>query len=262
MVDCILQFSILAPAFSRLKFAYSCACPRKVVYTMSKNRISPPLVLVNFKCYLESTGSRAVQLAKYAQQASEKFKVTVAVAPQTADLRLVAQQTTVPVFAQHVDPIKPGSHTGHILAESVLEAGAAGVLVNHSERRLEVGVIEDVVSRARDLKLATVVCANTSGIAAAVASLRPDMIAVEPPELIGSGVAVSKAKPEVITDTVSRIRKINSEVTILCGAGITSGEDVREALRLGTQGVLVASGIVKAKDQAAAIEDLAKACRR
>ncbi len=229
---------------------------------MNRNRISPPLVLINFKCYLEATGNRAVQLAKYAEQASARLGVTVAVAPQTADLRLVSQQTRAPVFAQHIDPIKPGSHTGHVLAESVLESGASGILINHSERRLEAGIIEDNITRARDLGLATVVCANTSGIAAAVASLAPDMIAVEPPELIGSGVAVSKAKPEVVTDTVSRIRQINNEVVILCGAGITSGEDVREALRLGTQGVLVASGIVKAKNQLAAIEDLAGACRQ
>jgi len=228
---------------------------------MSRTRILPPLVLVNFKCYLEATGDRAVQLARYADQASAKFGVTVAIAPQTADLRLVSQQTKAPVFAQHVDPIKPGSHTGHVLVESVLEAGASGILVNHSERRLEASIIEDTITRAKELKLTTVVCANTSGIAAAVASLGPDMIAVEPPELIGSGVAVSKAKPEIITETVSKIRRINNDVTILCGAGITSGEDVKEALRLGTQGVLVASGVVRAKDQAAAIEDLARACR-
>jgi triosephosphate isomerase len=228
---------------------------------MSRTRISPPLVLVNFKCYLEATGDRAVQLARYADQASAKFGVTVAIAPQTADLRLVSQQTKAAVFAQHVDPIKPGSHTGHVLVESVLEAGASGILVNHSERRLEASIIEDTITRAKELKLTTVVCANTSGIAAAVASLGPDMIAVEPPELIGSGVAVSKAKPEIITETVSKIRRINNDVTILCGAGITSGEDVKEALRLGTQGVLVASGVVRAKDQAAAIEDLARACR-
>jgi len=228
---------------------------------MSRNKISPPLVLVNFKCYLEATGSNAVQLAKLAEQASHKFGVTVAVAPQTADLRLVSQQTKIPIFAQHIDPIKPGSGTGHLLAESVVEAGASGVLINHSERRLEAGIIEDTITRARDLRLTTVVCANTSAIAAAVASLGPHMIAVEPPDLIGSGIAVSKAKPEIITETVSRIRRIDNDVIILCGAGITSGEDVKEALRLGTQGVLVASGIVKAKNQAAAIEDLAGACR-
>ena len=235
---------------------------RARVDLMTGRRISLPLVLVNFKCYLEATGNRAVQLAKYAEQASEKFNVTVAVAPQAADLRLVSQQTNVPVFAQHIDPIRPGSHTGHVLAESVLEAGAVGILINHSERRLEASIIEDTIIRARELVLATVVCANSSAISAAVASLSPDMIAVEPPELIGSGVAISKAKPDVITDTISRIRRINSEVKILCGAGITSGEDVREALRLGTQGILVASGIVKAKDQLAAIEDLAAACQQ
>lgn len=201
-------------------------------------------------------------MAKYAQQVSEKFGVMVAVAPQAADIRLVSQQVKVPVFAQHIDPIAAGSHTGHMLAESVLEAGASGVIINHSERRLRADVIEDTIVRARGLGLTTTVCANTPGIAEAVAALNPDMVAVEPPELIGSGVAVSKAKPEIITDTVSRIRRINKDVMILCGAGITSGNDVREALRLGTQGVILASGVVKAKNQLAAIEDLASGCRR
>ena len=201
-------------------------------------------------------------MAKYAQQVSEKFGVIVAVAPQAADIRLVSQQVKVPVFAQHIDPIAAGSHTGHMLAESVLEAGASGVIINHSERRLRADVIEDTIVRAGGLGLTTTVCANTPGIAEAIAALNPDMVAVEPPELIGSGVAVSKAKPEIITDTVSRIRKINKDVMILCGAGITSGDDVREALRLGTQGVILASGVVKAKNQLAAIEDLASGCRR
>ena len=201
-------------------------------------------------------------MAKYAQQVSEKFGVMVAVAPQAADIRLVSQQVKVPVFAQHIDPIAAGSHTGHMLAESVLEAGASGVIINHSERRLRADVIEDTIVRARGLGLTTTVCANTPGIAEAIAALNPDMVAVEPPELIGSGVAVSKAKPEIITDTVSRIRRINKDVMILCGAGITSGNDVREALRLGTQGVILASGVVKAKNQLAAIEGLASGCRR
>jgi triosephosphate isomerase len=239
----------------------ACASVWKDGYEMNRDKISPPLVLINFKCYLEATGNKAVQLTKFAERVSDTLGVTIAVAPQAADLRLVSQQTKIPVFAQHIDPIKPGSYTGHVLADSVLEAGASGVLINHSERRLEAGIIEDTITRARNLRLTTVVCANTSAIAAAVASLGPDMIAVEPPELIGSGIAVSTAKPEIITDTVSRIRRINNEAVILCGAGITSGEDVKEALRLGTQGVLVASGIVKAENQLGAIEDLAGACR-
>jgi triosephosphate isomerase len=228
---------------------------------VGSRKVSFPLVLVNFKCYLEATGNRAVQLARYAEKVSKEFGVTVAVAPQMVDLRLVSQQSDVPVFAQHIDAIGPGAYTGRVLPESVLEAGASGILVNHSERRLEASVIEDTIVKARDIGLETVACANSASIAAAIAALGSDMIAVEPPELIGSGVAVSRAKPEVITDTVSRIRKVNTNAAVLCGAGITSGEDVKEALRLGTQGVLVASGVVKAKDQLGAIADLVGACR-
>ena len=229
---------------------------------MRGNAISLPAILLNFKCYLEATGSRAVSLARYGQEAARKHGVSIIVAPQVADLRLVSRETEIPVFAQHVDAITAGSHTGHVLPESVLEAGASGVIINHSECRLQVSIIEDIISRAKDLKLKSAVCANTSKIAAAVASLEPDMIAVEPPELIGSGIAVSKAKPEILTDTVTRIRRINNEVIILCGAGITSGEDIKSALALGTQGVILASGVVKAKDQAAAINELAAACRQ
>jgi triosephosphate isomerase len=152
----------------------------------------------------------------------------------------------MPVFAQHIDPISPGAFTGHVLAESVSAAGASGTLINHSERNLKLPEIEKSVERARKVGLATVVCAGTARLGAAAALLEPDMVAIEPPELIGSGRAVSKERPEIIIESVKRIRTVNGQVKILCGAGITTGEDVHAALKLGTQGVLVASGIVKA----------------
>ncbi|MCK4474776.1 triose-phosphate isomerase, partial [Candidatus Bathyarchaeota archaeon] len=162
-------------------------------------------------------------------------------------------------FAQHIDPVQPGSHTGHVLAESVKEAGAIGTLINHSERQLKLSDIDRVIKKTRESGLLSVVCANNPSISAAVATLKPDIIAVEPPELIGTGISVSKAKPKVVTDTVRLVREVNPKVTILCGAGITSGEDVAAALRLGTRGVLVASGIVKAKDPYDALCQFAEA---
>jgi triosephosphate isomerase len=48
-------------------------------------------------------------------------------------------------------------------------------------------------------------------------------------------------------------------VITLCGAGITKGEDVAAALRLGTKGVLVASGIVKAKDPCKVLMEFSEA---
>jgi len=99
-------------------------------------------------------------------------------------------------------------------------------------------------------------------VSAAAAALKPDMIAIEPPELIGSGIPVSKAKPEVVSGTIDLVRQVNRDVVVLCGAGITRGEDVEAALKLGTEGVLVASGIVKAKDQYGAVMEFAEACRK
>jgi triosephosphate isomerase len=219
------------------------------------------MVIVNFKTYAEATGKRAVEQAKKAERVHRETGVSMGVAPQFADIATVAEAVEIPVFAQHIDPIKPGSYTGHVLAESVKEARAVGTLINHSERQLKLADISEIVRIAREKDLISLVCANDPNVSVAVATLRPDIIAVEPPELIGTGIPVSKAKPEVITDTVKLVREVNSKVTILCGAGISHGEDVSAALKLGTQGVLVASGIVKAKDPYVVMREFAEASK-
>lgn len=211
-------------------------------------KIRTPLILVNFKTYSEATGRKAVKLAKIAEKISLETEVCIGLAPQFVDIAPIASTVSIPVFAQHIDPIAPGSFTGHILPEAIRETGAVGTLINHSERRLKLADIDAVIARARESDLLSVVCANNAAVSAAAAALKPSMIAVEPPELIGTGISVSKAKPEVVLSTVDLVKRMNPDVVILCGAGITSGEDVAAALRLGTEGVLVASGVVKAKD--------------
>lgn len=206
------------------------------------------MIIVNFKTYLESTGKKAVELAKNAEKASKETGVSIVVAPQFVDLAKVAEAVEIPVFAQHIDPIKPGNSTGHILAEAVIEAGAVGTLINHSERQLKLSEIEAIIALSKEKSLISCVCANNPTTSAAIAAMKPDIVSFEPPELIGTGIAVSKAQPQVITNTVNMVRQVNANITILCGAGISQSEDVATALKLGTRGVLVASGIVKAKD--------------
>jgi len=225
-------------------------------------KIKYPLILINFKTYEESQGKRALALAKVAEKVGKEYGVCMAVAPQYVDIPAVAKSSSIPVFAQHVDPEMPGSHTGHVTPESVKETGACGSIINHSEHRLRADVIEEIIGRCRSLNLLTCVCANTSRVGRGLAALSPEMIAVEPPELIGSGVSVSRAKPEVITDSVRMIKAVNPKIRVLCGAGITKGEDVAAALRLGSEGVLVASGIVKAKDPEAVLRDFAEHMQR
>ena len=224
-------------------------------------KLQTPIIIVNFKTYLEATNKKAVELAEKTEKASKETGVCIAVAPQFTDIAAVAKAVEIPVFAQHIDPIKPGSYTGHVLAEAVKEAGAVGTLINHSERQLKLSDIDATIKLAREKGLVSCVCVNNPSVSAAVAALKPDIVSIEPPELIGTGIAVSKAQPEVVTDTVKLVRGINANVTILCGAGISRGEDVAVALKLKTQGVLVASGIVKAKDPYRILREFADATK-
>ena len=224
--------------------------------------LQPPMIIVNFKTYLESTGKRAIELAKQAEKASKETGTCIVVVPQFVDLAKIAETVDIPVFAQHIDPVKPGGFTGHILAESVKETGAVGTLINHSERQLKLSVIDSIIALAKEKGLISCVCANNPSVSAAVAAMKPNITSVEPPELIGSGISVSKTKPEIVTDTVKLVKQVDPKMTILCGAGISTAEDVSIALKLGTRGVLVASGIVKAKDPYSVLRAFADATKK
>jgi len=213
------------------------------------------ILLINLKTYEEGTGAKALEIAKIANRFAGG-KTEIIIAAQATDIRLIASEVNIPVFSQHVDPVKYGSGTGWTLPESVKHAGAKGTLLNHSERRIDTETLRKSLSRCRELALRTVVCAETPDKAKEIASLKPDYIAIEPPELIGGDISVSKTRPEVITDS---IRKVNSvaRIPVLCGAGIKNSGDVRKALELGAKGILVASGVVRA-DVKEAISDLLK----
>lgn len=221
-----------------------------------------PVVVVNFKTYPQATGDKAVSLAKICEKVAREYNVSMVVAPQIADLYRVTTVVTIPVFSQHMDPGEPGRYTGHTLGEALVASGCKGTLLNHSEKRMQLADIEEAVRIAEKLKLYTIVCTNNPFVSVAAASVRPSAIAVEPPELISSGISVSKAQPEIITGTVEKIRAVNREVAILCGAGITTGEDVSAAIKLGSQGVLLASAVAKSDKPETALRNLVGPLRK
>lgn len=217
-----------------------------------------PFILINFKTYSEATGKKALSLASKIEKAAEKHEVVVGVAVQHSDIRMLAESVSLPVYAQHVDAVSPGSHTGHVLAECVKEAGAIGTLLNHSEKRLTISDIDAAVRICKKVGLKTVVCTNNTSVSAAIAALfpSPEFVAVEPPELIGGDVSVSTARPEVVSESVKLVRKINPKICVLCGAGVKTGNDVYKALALGAEGVLLASGVVRAANPYAVVLEL------
>ena len=224
--------------------------------------VTYPFILLNLKTYEQSMGSKAIEFARVAERVYEKTGISIAIASQALDIQALVDASEIPVFSQHIDPVYPGKYTGHILPEAVAEAGCYGTLLNHSERQVPLDILKISILRAKEVDLFTIVCADTIDTAKKIALLNPDVIAIEPPELIGSGIPVSKAQPEIVSGSVAAVKAVNSNVNVLCGAGITNGEDASASLDLGAKGVLVASGIVKAKDPYVALLDLARSMQR
>ena len=200
-----------------------------------------PLV-INFKNYEEVSADRAIKLAESAREVAERLRIEIVVAPPQPMLALIANKIQIPVIGQHVDNEKMGPSTGFIVPEIVKSCGAIGSLINHSEHRIERSSIASLVERMRKLGMASIVCAQEPREVVEISTLQPDFIAIEPPELIGSGRAVSKENPAIITKS---IEAAGSRSRVICGAGITDKNDVTKAMKLGSQGILVASGIVK-----------------
>ncbi len=214
-----------------------------------------PVIIVNFKLYHTGSGERALNLAKILDRVAEERDVSIAIAVNPLDFSRIREEVNIPVMLQHVDPVPHGAHTGRINIELAKESGVEGLLINHSERRLTMADIDYLVQRARELHMVSVVCTNNARVSGAVAFLNPDFVAMEPPELIGGEVSVSTARPEAIVETIDAVKSVR-DIPVLVGAGIKNGNDVKKAIELGAKGVLVASGVVKAKDPERAINNL------
>ncbi|MEE8402319.1 MAG: triose-phosphate isomerase [Candidatus Hydrothermarchaeaceae archaeon] len=219
--------------------------------------LKTPVIMLNVKSYVESMGQNDLGLAKNCQEVAKETGANIVYCPQQVDLAWITKEIDIPCFAQHSDAFNPGSKTGWTVLEAVKAAGAVGTLVNHSEHRMGIADIEAIVQKSKGLDLATVVCTNNTAVSTAVAEFGPTSIAIEPPELIGSGIPVSKADPEIVSGSVAAVRDVDKDIVVLCGAGISTGEDVKAAIELGAKGVLLASGVVKAEDQKAVLLNLA-----
>jgi len=220
-----------------------------------------PTIVLNLKAYPEAFGKRGRALAKACESVAEDTGASIVLAPPMPSLADLARHVRLPVFGQHADAVEPGARTGWTPPEALREAGAAGTLLNHSERKIPRKNVAALVPRCRELGLEVILCADDLAEATSLAGLRPDYVAIEPPELIGGDVSVTSARPEVVAGAVERIHAVDARIGVLCGAGVKTAKDVRKAVELGTIGVLLASGVVIAKDPEKALRDLVKGLR-
>jgi len=216
------------------------------------------MFIINCKNYEEISGDKIKKFIKIAEQVSKKYKVKIAISPPQHLIGLVAN-SSIPILAQHIDDSKIGSTTGYIIPELLKKSKVKGSLINHSEHRISSKEIEKLVLKLKELKMISIVCVKDVAEVKKYLKINPDFIAIEPPELIGSGKAISTEKPDLIQKAARIVNDSKNKTKLLCGAGIVSGEDVAKSIELGSKGILVASGIIKAKNWNKIISEFAKA---
>ena len=216
------------------------------------------MFIINCKNYDEISGEKIIKLAKISQRISKKYKIPIAIAPPHHLIPLIPKFNVI-VLAQHLDDKKVGGTTGFMIPEIVKKSKIDGTLINHSEHRISEKEIKNLVKRLKRLRLKTVLCVKNVNELKKYLKLNPTFIAIEPPELIGTGRAISTERPQLITKAVDSVKSAKNSTKLLCGAGIVSGQDVARAKELGSKGILVASGIVKAKNWEKIIDEFSRA---
>ncbi|RLG21063.1 triose-phosphate isomerase [Candidatus Micrarchaeota archaeon] len=209
--------------------------------------------IVNYKTYRELSGKKGLELAKIIEKYADRH---IGVAPQMVDISLISMNTNIAVFSQHVDPIEPGRHTGFVSPYSIKQASCKGTLLNHSEHRLDKASLKQLIAMCKKNRLMTVCCANNMADLKQISALRPNVLVYEPPELIATGISVSRAKVSVLEEAATLGRR--KRIPLWCGAGISSLKDVEMAFQIGAKGILVASWIAKSKNKKQLIKDLAE----
>jgi triosephosphate isomerase (TIM) len=215
------------------------------------------MFIINCKNYDEISGDKIIKIAKIAEKVSKKYKVPIAIAPPHHLIPLITK-FKITVLAQHVDDKKVGSTTGFMVPEIVKKSKINGSIINHSEHRISEKEIISLIKRLTKLKLKTILCVKNVNEVKKYVKLNPTFIAIEPPELIGTGRAISTEKPTLIINAVQVVKSAKNSTKLLCGAGIVSSQDVSKAKELGSNGILVASGIIKAKSWEKIISEFCK----
>lgn len=201
------------------------------------------MIVINSKNY--TSGSDTLHLVGQI----EKYLPGAIVAVPTTDLHLVSfYHNRMKIFSQHVDSSLGNRATGFVLPEAVKKQGAFGTILNHSEHPISLKEIRETMKNCAKNNLKVILCVSTLVQAKKFKDLRPWAMAYEDKKLVGSGKSITQYK----AGDVEKFAKLLSRTKIipLCGAGISSSEDVSAAKELGCKGVLIASAVANAKGKA------------
>jgi len=213
------------------------------------------MIFINFKTYQEASGANALSLVSIIEDVALSTQIKIIPVVQLIDLKEIVSATKLEVWVQKIDSVSYGANTGSILPEEIVNTGARGTLLNHSENKIsDFNLLKAVVDKAKEVNLKTLVFCSSLEELEKNKILKPDFLSYEPPELIGGEVSVATSQPDIIAKAA--VISKEAGIPLIIGAGIASQEDVRKSLEMGAVGVAVASHVIKSQNPRGSLMDL------
>lgn len=215
------------------------------------------MIVVNFKTYAQATGTKAIELALICDKVAKDSGLKIIIAVQTTDIERIVRRVRIPVFGQHLDAKGPGKYTGAITALALRNAGASGVLLNHSEHFFySFSELGRAIELAKNQGLQVLAFAKDLKIAQKIDTFKPEFLAYEEPTMVAGDQAMIQ-----LPQFHQKIRRFVQAVESipLIGAGIKEREDVFNSLKLGIKGIAFSSGFVKSENPRQVLMDFCSA---
>jgi triosephosphate isomerase len=212
---------------------------------------------VNVKVYPGTGGDAALSLARTLERVEAETAARFVFTPQLPDLRTVAAETDVAVTAPRVDAVTPGRGMGKVLPETLADAGADGVVINHAEDRDTLADVARKVERCHELGMDSLVCVDSLDMGRAVAAFEPDAMIYEKPADISTDRAITRTHPDRVRQFVATVDDVSPATRVVVGGGISTAEDVRLAFEQGADAAGAASAVSLADDRESLLRDIA-----
>lgn len=243
-----------------------------------------PLVAGNWKMNgLQAASSELAALRLELAGALSGARADVMIAPPATLLghfSTAVSGSPIQLAGQDCHPKASGAHTGDISAEMLKDAGAAAVIVGHSERRADHGEIDPIVrakaEAAHRAGLTAIVCVGetraereagqtlavvTEQLAGSIpegADAGNTVVAYEPVWAIGTGLTptvddVAEVHAAIRRDLVERFGRHGDAIRILYGGSVKPDNAKALMSVANVNGALVGGASLKAQDFAAII---------
>src|SRR3989338_5101481 len=145
------------------------------------------MLIINFKNY--KVGKDVLDLAKKIEIYYNKAIIAVPFTEIGETVKNLGPN--MQVYAQHADFHDLGRGTGFVIPECLVNKGAVGAIINHSEHKIKMPEIKKTVKRCNEVGLKIIICSSSLREVSQLKKLNPYAIAFEDKKLIATGKSIT-----------------------------------------------------------------------